>query len=247
MESLFDVSRWTSLFHNMDDLLSGLWITFQVAMFGLLLALLLGIVFGILSCSHLKVNRGIARIYVEFFQNTPLVVQVFFYYNALPLLSKSLLFSPYAIGILAVGIYHGAYISEVVRTGITSIPKGQGEAAHSQGFTYTQTMLYIILPQAVKVILPPLTNQALNLVKNTSVLQIIAGGDLMYHADNWASTTGYTAQGYLFAGAAYFLICFPLATLAKKLEARAKQQSPQVCQTMQATLLVTMEVAAHDE
>ena len=80
-----------------------------------------------------------------------------------------------SVGIYAVGIYHGAYIAEVVRAGITSIPVGQSEAAASQGFTYTQTMRWIILPQTIKIILPPLINQMVNLIKNTSVIALIGG------------------------------------------------------------------------
>ena len=93
------------------------------------------------------------------------------------------------------GLYHAAYVSEVIRTGIESVPRGQMEAALSQGFSRVQAYRYVILPQTFKVILPPLCNQALNLVKNTSVLALIAGGDLMYNADGFVSTYGYL-QGY---------------------------------------------------
>ena len=82
---------------------------------------------------------------------------------------------------IGVGVYHGAYISEVIRTGIEAIPRGQSEAAASQGFSYLETMYYIILPQTIRIIMPPLANQALNLVKNTSILAMVAGMDLMYY------------------------------------------------------------------
>lgn len=95
------------------------------------------------------------------------------------------------------------------------------EAALSQGFSRVQAYRYIILPQTFKVILPPLCNQALNLVKNTSVLALIAGGDLMYNADGFVSTYGYL-QGYILACAMYFIICFPLALLVQWLERRSK-------------------------
>ena len=131
--------------------------------------------------------------------------------------------SAFAIGALGVGLYHAAYISEVIRTGIESVPRGQMEAALSQGFTRVQSYIYIILPQTFKVILPPLCNQALNLVKNTSVLALIAGGDLMYNADNFVSTYGYL-QGYIMACVLYFIICFPLAILVQWLERRSKRR-----------------------
>ena len=131
--------------------------------------------------------------------------------------------SAFALGTLGVGLYHAAYVSEVIRTGIESVPRGQFEAALSQGFSRLQSYVYIVLPQTFKVILPPLCNQALNLVKNTSVLALIAGGDLMYNADNFVSTYGYL-QGYIMACVLYFIICFPLAILVQWLEARSKKR-----------------------
>ena len=131
--------------------------------------------------------------------------------------------SAFALGTLGVGLYHAAYVSEVIRTGIESVPRGQFEAALSQGFSRLQSYVYIVLPQTFKVILPPLCNQALNLVKNTSVLALIAGGDLMYNADNFVSTYGYL-QGYIMACVLYFIICSPLAILVQWLEARSKKR-----------------------
>ena len=172
-----------------EEYIPGFIMTLKVALAGLLLALALGVIFGMLSTVKVKVLNVIARIYVEFFQNTPLVVQVFFYYNCLPFVIGGRV-PKFIIGVIGVGIYHGAYISEVIRTGIEAVPRGQFDAAYSQGFTYIQTMRYIILPQTLKMIMPPLANQALNLVKNTSVLAMIAGMDLMYHADSWGSDLG---------------------------------------------------------
>lgn len=229
IEGLFNIDRWILAFGQMNIFMEGLLMTFQVVILGLLVALILGTVFGVCSTVRNKILRTISRIYVEFFQNTPLVVQVFFYYNCLPLILKAILnssspirVSKLLIGVLGVGLYHGAYISEVIRTGIEAIPKGQSEAAHSQGFTGVQTVRYIILPQTLRVIMPPLANQALNLVKNTSVLALVAGGDLMYHADNFVSNQMFL-QGYIICAALYFIICFPLASLARYLEKRAKK------------------------
>lgn len=229
VEGLLNPNRWIAALQNMDIFWDGLLMTLKVALVGLIVALVLGVLFGLLSTSKSKFCRGIARVYVEFFQNTPLVIQVFFYFNGLPFILKELLntstpvrVSKFVIGVIGVGIYHGAYISEVVRTGIESVPKGQTEAAHSQGFTTLHTMRYVVLPQALKVIMPPLTNQALNLVKNTSVLAMVAGLDLMYFADNYVSQSGYL-QGYIICAAMYFLLCFPLAILAKWLEEKSKR------------------------
>ena len=230
LEGLLDAKRWEITLAEMPALWEGFAFTLQVVVAGLLISLLLGSVLGVFSTTHSRVLRAISSIYVEFFQNTPLPVQVFFYYMAGPRLLQAITgadspvrLSAFAIGALGVGLYHAAYISEVIRTGIESVPRGQMEAALSQGFTRPQAYAYIILPQTFKVILPPLCNQALNLVKNTSVLALIAGGDLMYNADNFVSTYGYL-QGYIMACVLYFLICFPLALLVQFLERRSKRR-----------------------
>jgi putative glutamine transport system permease protein len=222
----FALWRWARLFADFPVFLEGLLTTLLVAASALLLALILGIIFGLFSTSSIKILRYIARIYVEFFQNTPLVIQIFFLYNALPY--AGIVMDVFSIGLIGVGVYHGAYVAEVVRTGIGSIPKGQREAARSQGFSYIQSMRWIILPQTIAIILPPLANQAVNLIKNTSVLALIAGGDLMYRADSWAAngTLSY-GPAYIVTGALYFLLCFPLVTWARRHEIRIKNRDNQ--------------------
>jgi putative glutamine transport system permease protein len=217
----FALWRWARLFADYSVFLEGFVVTIIVALSALLLSLILVIIFGLFSTSSNPALKGVSRVYVEFFQNTPLVIQVFFVYNALPYIGVML--DVYSIGVLCVGIYHGAYVAEVIRAGITSIPKGQMEAARSQGFSYVQAMVWIILPQTVTIVLPPLANQAVNLIKNTSVLALIAGGDLMYRADSWASngTLSY-GPAYLVTGVLYFLLCFPLVSWARRHEVRLK-------------------------
>ena len=214
----------------MGDLWSGFGLTLKVVFAGLALSIVLGTILGVFSTTRSNVLRAISRVYVEFYQNTPLPVQVFFMYMAGPKILQVILHtdspvrtSAFALGAIGVGLYHAAYISEVIRTGIESVPRGQMEAALSQGFSRIQAYGYIILPQTFKVILPPLCNQALNLVKNSSVLALIAGGDLMYNADGFVSTYGYL-QGYIMACVLYFIICFPLALLVQWLEVRSKRR-----------------------
>lgn len=221
MSKLFDARRWLRLIGDFDQFLEGMKTTLIVSLLGLALALILGIIFGVMSSVKLKGLQLISRIYVELFQNTPLVVQVFFYSFGLPFLGIRI--PDIMVGVFGVGLYHGAYIAEVVRTGIESVPKGQVEAAESQGFRYIQTMRYIVLPQTLRIILPPLTNQAMNLIKNTSVLAMIAGMDIMYFAKSWAGNNGFFYQGYLSAGLLYFILCFPLAKLTAWLELKSQQ------------------------
>lgn len=216
----FALWRWESLLENSSDIGAGFIRTLQVAVLALLLALVIGVVVGTMSTAKGRLPRAVARIYVEMFQNIPLVIQIFFMYNGLAM--AGLVLSEFTIGAVGVGMYHGAYIAEVVRAGILAVPIGQEEAAYSEGFNYIQTMRYVILPQMVKIILPPLTNQAVNLIKNTSVLAIIAGADLMYVADSYASYSLNYGPAYAVAGLLYFLLCFPLATFARKYEQKLK-------------------------
>lgn len=216
MTSPFSLFKWEAVFTDWKIFGEGLLVTVKVGILALILALIIGVVVGVLSTSKLKVFKVIGRVYVELIQNTPLVIQIFILFNALPYIG--IVLDVFSIGVLALGVYHGAYVAEVVRAGIGSVSKGQMEAALSQGFTFTGCMRYIILPQALKIVLPPLTNQGVALLKNTSVLAMIAGGDLMYRSDSWSSSNLYYGPAYITTGVLYFMLCFPLATFAKKLE-----------------------------
>ncbi len=220
MNGPFAWFKWQALFHDWRIFAEGFGNTLLVAVLGLLLALALGVFFGVLGTTQQKSFRGLNRVYVEFIQNTPLVIQVFFLYNGFPHLG--IMLPVLSVGILGVGIYHGAYIAEVVRAGIQSIHRGQMEAALSQGFSFWAAMRYVILPQAGRVVLPPLTNQAVSLIKNTSVLAMIAGGDLMYHADSWSADNIYYGPAYVTVGLLYLALCFPLAQLARHLERKSE-------------------------
>lgn len=221
MNGPFALFKWQTLFTDWTVFAKGFLTTILVSVLALGLSMVLGIIFGIFSTSRIKILEAVSRVYVEFIQNTPLLIQVFFLYNGLPHLG--IVMPILLIGILALGIYHGAYIAEVVRAGINSINKGQLEAALSQGFNYWEAMRYIVIPQAVKIVLPPLTNQAVNLIKNTSVLAIIAGGDLMYQADSWSSGNLYYGPAYLVTGLLYLSLCLPLATLARNFERKVNR------------------------
>ncbi|MFA6809103.1 MAG: amino acid ABC transporter permease [Eubacteriales bacterium] len=215
--------KWQALFTDWRLFADGLTVTIEVAIVALLVALQLGILFGVAGVFPNKNLRILNRVYVEFFQNTPLVIQVIFLYHALPHLK--IILPVFAIGSLGIGIYTGAYMAEAVRSGILAIPRGQLEAGLSQGFTYFQAMQYLILPQAKKIILPSIANQGVNLIKNTSVLAMIAGGDLMYQADSWSGMNMYYGPAYIVTGLLYWLLCFPLTKYVKHLEGSSEVRS----------------------
>ena len=225
MDGLFSITAWEKVWTYRSTFLLGLYNTGRMALFALLLSLILGILFGLMATSGKKVLEGISRIYVELVQNTPLILQLCFLYYALAFSGKSL--GILVTGIISLGIYHGAYMAEVVRAGIGAISKGQFEAADSQGFNYIGKMYFIILPQSIKIILPPLVNQIVNLIKNTSCLYIIGGADLIsltYSFVTGASTGGAYAPAYLVSGLLFFAVCFPLSTLASIWENSLKKR-----------------------
>ncbi|MBP2666553.1 MAG: glnM [Firmicutes bacterium] len=220
MPGPFASFKWQALFLDWQVFGEGFLTTLAVATLGLSLALFLGIVFGMLGTSPNRHFRWLNRGYVEFIQNTPLVIQVIFLYHGLPHLG--IMMPVFTIGVLGVGVYHGAYIAETIRAGIQAVPRGQLESAYSQGFSYSQGMRYIVLPQAKRIVLPPITNQAVSLIKNTSVLAMVAGGDLMYHADSWSSNNLYYGPAYVVTGLLYLSLCYPLAQWARHLEKKSE-------------------------
>lgn len=222
-EGPFALYRWQALFSDWQLFGKAFLYTILLSVGSLILALILGVLFGSLSATKNKFLAVISRIYIEFFQNTPLLIQFVVVYYGFPMLSPLLTFSTTTVAILCVGLYHGAYISEVVRSGIGSVPKGQFEAAYSQGFSYADTMRYVILPQAWRIMLPPLTNQVVNLIKNTSTVAIISGADVMFTANSWSFANLSYIPAFAMAGFLYFILCFPLAKLARKLEEKNKK------------------------
>ena len=222
---MFDADKWAIVWAHRQAFINGTLSTLVMALFGLMLALALGVVFGLMATSRSAALRGIARVYVEALQNTPVMLQALFLFYAVTF-SGVKGFSALMCGIIALGVYHGAYISEVIRTGIGSVPKGQSEAAYSQGFGQIATMFYIVLPQTIKIILPPMVNQVVNLIKNTSCM-FLAGGavDLISRTNAFAvgeGTGSAAGQCYIIGGIIFFAICFPLSMLASRWEKKLK-------------------------
>ena len=163
---------------NLPFLLQGLGVTVQLAALALLLSLALGLVFGVLRVAPLRPLRATGTAYVEFFRNTPLLVQMYFWFFGLPWLIGVTL-PGFQAGFLALGIYTGAFVAEVVRAGILAVSRGQTEAAHALGLRPGPTLRLVVIPQAMRVIIPPLTSQYLNLAKNSSLAVAIGYPDLV--------------------------------------------------------------------
>ncbi len=183
-----------------DWLVSGVVVTIKLSTVSIALAFLLGLIIAVMRMSHVRPIRWFALAYLEFFRNTPLLVQIFFWYfgsyKILPPVVNDWLNSTsfeFAAAVIALTIYTSAFIAEDIRSGVLSIPKEQMEAARSSGFSYLQAMQYIILPQAVRLTVPPLVNQFLNVAKNSSLAMTIGVAELTYQARQVES---YTFKGF---------------------------------------------------
>lgn len=181
-------------------LVSGVKVTVQLSALSIVLSFLLGLVIAVMRMSRVRPVRWFALGYLEFFRNTPLLVQIFFWYfgsyKLLPTAVNDWLVSTnfeFAAAVIALTIYTSAFIAEDIRSGVLSIPKEQMEAARSSGFSYIRSMRYIILPQAVRITIPPLINQFLNLTKNSSLAMTIGVAELTYQARQVES---YTFKGF---------------------------------------------------
>ncbi|WP_277630271.1 amino acid ABC transporter permease [Atopococcus tabaci] len=192
--------------------------TLLASVIALFFSTVIGTLIGILRVSQNKFLNHFANAYVQLFLNIPLLIIVLFFYTAVPMYVVQI--GGFTAGIIGLTIYTSAFIAETVRAGIQSVPAGQMEAGLSTGFTYWETMRYIVLPQALRIVIPPLGNQFINLVKNSSILAMVAGMDLMYYGDLIASETFNTFDTYILVALFYLVITLPLTYLMQRLERR---------------------------
>ncbi|RVU71343.1 MULTISPECIES: amino acid ABC transporter permease [Lactobacillus] len=207
---------WQIITNNWSAFLMGFWNTILCSIIALFFSLILGVIFALLEVAPPKFGRVIARIYVEIFRNIPLLVIVMIFYLIVPRFIVKL--SGFQAGTIGLTLYTSAFIAETVKSGINSIGEGQMEGARSNGMTYIQAMRYVILPQAMKIVIPPLGNQFVNLIKNSSVLAFVAGFDLMYQAQIIAFATLKTIDTYVVVGLFYLILTMPLSYYMRYLE-----------------------------
>jgi polar amino acid transport system permease protein len=200
-------------------LLEGLQVTFQITAVGLILSLAIGLVTAFLRLSRSIMARLLARFYLELIRNTPLLVQLFFIYFVL---SPILDISRFSSAVLALSLFEGAYISEIFRAGIVSIHKGQWEAAYSLGMRTPDVYRYVILPQVIWRILPPLTGQAISLIKDSALVSTIAVYDLTMQGQVIIAETYLAFEIWFTVAAIYLLITTTLSILVNLMENRFK-------------------------
>ena len=217
--------NWMVLWDYRDLLIQGLIITLKLSIISIILSTIVGIVFGILRLASNLAVRLVASAYVEFFLNTPLIIQLFFWYFALPMIFPESVQMwlwdhnyEFISAIIGLTIYTSTFIAEAVRAGIQSIDKGQQEAALASGLSGFQTMWYIILPQAIRVVIPPICNQFLNLTKNSSLAMTIAVPELTHQAQAIEALTFRGFEAFTAATLIYIALTVTISLLMGRLE-----------------------------
>jgi len=221
--------NWSVLWSGQSGgwLLQGVITTLEIFLLGLLIAVVLGIVAGALRSAPLAPLRWLASGYVEFFRNVPLLVWMFFWYFGVPpLLPQGVqdwLFDhgvEFWAGVFALGVYHGARFSEVMRSGIQSIPKTQLEAALTTGLTVIQAYRLVIVPIALRLIIPPATNETVNLLKNSSVALTIGVAELTFQTRQIETYTARAFEALAAGTIIYLVLCLAIASIMAYVERR---------------------------
>lgn len=194
-------------------LIEGVTKTIEFTCIAVILGVILGTLVAMLKMSKLKIIRFLASVYIEVIRGTPILLQLYVFYFVLPELLPFLELSPFMWVAIAMCVNSGAYVSEVIRSGIQAVDKGQTEAARSLGMSASQTMMRIILPQAVRNILPALGNEFIMILKETSLASTFFLGDLMTSHKIVSGATYLQLESLFIVGAIYLCITFPLSKL----------------------------------
>jgi polar amino acid transport system permease protein len=205
------------LLDYIPQLLNGLKWTFVISLLAVIGGTVLGMAGALARISHNKALNVLAAIYVEWIRNTPLLVQILFLYFGIGVFIK---FSALVATIISLSVFSGAYITEIFRAGIQSVHKGQREAALSLGMTEAMSLRLVIMPQAFKRVLPPLAGQFISLIKDSSLVSVIAVEELTYAARNVITMTFRAFEVYIAVAVFYFCLSFLLSRSVRLLEER---------------------------
>ncbi|MFD7261208.1 amino acid ABC transporter permease [Streptomyces sp. NPDC059874] len=199
------------------SVIDGLWNTIVISVLSMLLGLVLGILFAVMRLSNNPVTSFVSWLYIWFFRGTPVYVQllvwfslplIFQYINLGPIYKNETVdvMTPFMVALLGLGLNEGAYMAEIVRAGIQSVDEGQSEASHALGMTRTQTMRRVVLPQAMRVIIPPTGNEFINMLKTSSLVSAVQYTELLRASSNIGSTAGAVIEMYFVASIWYLAL-----------------------------------------
>ena len=204
------------------NFVNGLGTTLLLALVSFAIGCVIGAIVAVMRLSKSKILKGISAVYTEVIRDTPLLLQLYFFYFLLPDMLPALKLSKFACIAVALIINSGAYMSEVFRSGIQSVDRGQTEAARSLGLSATQTMTRIILPQAFKNVLPAMCNEFVSVTKETSLASTFYVGDLMTQYQTISGKTYLVIEPLIIIGCIYFVVTFTMSKLIDILERRLK-------------------------
>ncbi|TFJ92500.1 amino acid ABC transporter permease [Lentibacillus salicampi] len=211
--------NWAGVIDFLPQLMTGLYYTLLISIVGLVIGFILGGIFGLGRIAQSKVISSISVVYIEIIRGTPVLVQAIWIYYALPLIIGTELGSVTA-GIIVIALNSGAYIAEIVRGAVQSIDKGQMEAGRSLGLNHGQTMRYIIWPQAFKRMIPPLGNQFIISIKDTSLLSVILVPELIFQGRLIAANHFNAVEIYTTVAVFYLAITLTLSFVLQRMERR---------------------------
>lgn len=209
---------WQAIWDGLPYLLAGAALTITISASAMLVALVLGMTAAAISQKRGAFVSPLIRAYVEIFRNTPLLIQIFIVYFGLPQLGLRL--SPFVSGMLALTLYAAAYNIEVFRAGLEAVPKGQGEAAQTTGLSPLQTLIHVVIPQALRISFPALSNNLVSLVKNSSLVSTIGMVDLMFAANDISANNFRSFEMYAAACILYIVIVLSLTSCLSLAERR---------------------------
>ena len=209
---------WGIIGESIPLLAEGLVVTLQVSALSAVLGLALGVAFGLGSLSRSRPLRWLVMAYVDFIRGTPLLIQIFLVFFALPMIG--IRFDEFWAGVFALSLNAAAFVAEVVRGGVGSIEKGQAEAAKAIGMRHSQILVYILLPQAYRQMVPPLTNELISLVKNSSLLSVISVYELTRAGQAIISVHFVPFEIYTLLALYYYVLIKALSWLSVQLERR---------------------------
>jgi His/Glu/Gln/Arg/opine family amino acid ABC transporter permease subunit len=201
-------------------LLKGAVMTVQITAGALVVAIAIGLVMAIIKTSRFWVGRFLVNVYIEIFRDVPALTLLFILYFGLAYVGFKI--DPVSAAIIGLGTIGGAILTEVFRSGFDALHHGQREAALSVGMTPSMAMRYILFPQAIRIVLPPVGNYAIGLLKDTAIVSAIAAPEIMFWARNLVTSTFETTLIYVIAASLYFCMSFPLAQIVNKLEEKRR-------------------------
>lgn len=216
--------RWdTILGSNLDFMMSGLQMTLIISAITLVLAMIAGLIIALLDMSKFSPARWVGITFGEVIRNTPILVQLLWVYYVLPIVFGVRIESFVAL-VIGLSLYQGAFIAEVYRSGIQSVPRGHSEAAQVLGLTPVQNFVRIVLPQAIRMTLPPLASNFVQLIKFSSLGAVISVSEITRRGMELSSTTFRPLEIFTFIAVVYFVICWPLAMAIRWWEARLRNR-----------------------